>query len=133
MAAFALRVFSLCLALASAEMLHGIARVRFVIPLLGKRRAQQVSIVTGTLLAFAVCYFMVPALGVSRPGPLLGLGLFLSAFMASFDAGVGRIVMRRKWSVIAEDFDPRKGNYLLFGLICLVVIPYAVMAIAPPA
>jgi hypothetical protein len=53
--------------------------------------------------------------------------------MASFDAGVGRIVMRRKWSVIAEDFDPRKGNYLLFGLICLVVIPYAVMAIAPPA
>ncbi len=129
----AIRIFGLCLALASAEMLHGIARVRFVVPRLGRQRAQQVSIISGTLLAFAVCYLVVPTLSLSGSGALLGLGLFLSAFMASFDALVGRIVMRRKWPAIAEDFDPRKGNYLLFGLIFLVVIPYAVMAITGPA
>ncbi len=126
----AARVLGLCLALACAEMIHGIARVRFLLPRVGKRRAQRVSIVTGSLLAFVVCGLIVPTLGLSGPGPLLALGFFLSAFMASFDVAVGRILMKRRWAAVAEDFDPRKGNYLVFGLAFLVLIPYAVMAIA---
>ena len=49
--------------------------------------------------------------------------------MASFDIAVGRLLMKRKWAVIAEDFDPRKGNYLIFGLATLVAIPYTVLRI----
>jgi len=59
----------------------------------------------------------------------MALGLFLAAFMASFDIAVGRLLMRRKWAVIAEDFDPRKGNYLSFGLAALVAMPYIVIQI----
>jgi hypothetical protein len=124
------RVLSLCLALASAEMLHGIARIRYLIPRVGKRRAQKISIVTGTLLAFGVCYLFIAAMGLSTHFSAIALGVFLAAFMASFDIGVGRFLMKRRWSLIAEDFDPRKGNYLIFGLASLVAIPYIVLRIA---
>ena len=123
------RVFSLCLALASAEMLHGIARIRFMIPRVGKRRAQKISIVTGTLLAFVVCYLFIPAMGLSTHFSAIALGVFLAAFMASFDIAVGRFLMKRRWALIAEDFDPRKGNYLIFGLASLVAIPSVILQI----
>lgn len=124
------RVFSLCLALASAEMLHGIARIRYLIPRVGKRRAQKISIVTGTLLAFAVCCLFIPAMRLSTHFSAIALGAFLAVFMASFDIAVGRFLMKRRWAIIAEDFDPRKGNYLIFGLVALVAMPYVVLQIA---
>ncbi|HOE41473.1 MAG TPA: hypothetical protein PLB25_07570 [Rhodoferax sp.] len=124
------RVFSLCLALASAEMLHGITRIRYLVPLVGKSNAQKISIVTGTLLAFGVCYVFIPAMGLTTRFSAIALGVFLAAFMASFDIAVGRLLMRRKWALIAEDFDPRKGNYLVFGLAALVAIPTFVLRIA---
>ncbi|MBK9441704.1 MAG: hypothetical protein IPN53_10450 [Comamonadaceae bacterium] len=91
--------------------------------------AQQISIVTGTLLAFAVCYFFIPSMGLSTLSSALALGAFLATFMASFDIAVGRLLMKRRWALIAEDFDPRKGNYLIFGLASLVVIPYIVLRV----
>jgi len=124
------RVFSLCLALASAEMLHGIARIRFLIPRVGKRNAQKISIVTGTLLAFAVCCLFIPAMGLSTQFEAMALGALLAVYMASFDIAVGRFLMKRRWAQIAEDFDPRKGNYLIFGLVSLLAIPYVVLQIA---
>ncbi len=123
------RVFSLCLALASAEMLHGIARMRYLIPRVGKANAQKISIVTGTLLAFAICYLFIPAMGLSTHLSAIALGVFLATFMASFDIAVGRYLMKRRWALIAEDFDPRKGNYLIFGLATLIAIPYVVLQI----
>lgn len=125
----ALRVVALCLALSGAEMLHGIARVRFLVPRVGKRRAQQVSIVTGCLLAYLVCWWIVPTLGVTGRGPQLGLGFVLALYMASFDAAVGRLVMKRPWAAVAEDFNPLKGNYLLVGCIVLAFIPTVVMTL----
>jgi hypothetical protein len=124
------RVFSLCLALASAEMLHGIARIRYLIPRVGKRKAQKISIVTGTLLAFAVCYLFIPAMGLSTQFEAMALGALLAVYMASFDIAVGRFLMKRRWAQIADDFDPRKGNYLIFGLVSLLAIPYVVLQIA---
>ena len=123
------RVLGLCLALAGAEMLHGIARVRFVVPRLGKGRAQKVSIVTGSLLAFLVCWFIVPTLGLDAKLHLLALGFVLSLFMASFDIVVARVVMKRRWTLIAEDFDPRRGNYLAIGLALMLFFPLLAMAL----
>jgi hypothetical protein len=128
----AARILGLCLALAGAEMLHGIARVRLLVPRIGLRRAQQASIVTGSLLAFVVCRLFVPTLGLTEPGPLLAVGLFLAAFMASFDVLIARTLARRSWPAILEDFNPARGNYLLFGLTLLVFFPFLVMALAAP-
>lgn len=126
----AARFVSLCLALAGVETLHGIARLKWLVPRLGRRRAQQVGIVTGSLLALAVCWLAVPGFGLAGGRQLLALGLALAVFMAGFDVLIARVVARRPWAAVRADFDPRSGNYLLLGLLFLVVAPLLVMALA---
>lgn len=124
-----LRVLSLCLALAGVEMLHGIARTLYLVPAVGRERAQRIGIVSGLLLAFAVCYVMVPLLGFTLADHPIGLGVALSLFMAIFDVGVARWVAKRPWAAVRRDFNPMSGNYLIFGLVALPFFPYAALVL----
>ena len=109
--------------LAGTEMLHGIARTVLLAPRIGKELAIKLSVVSGTLLALIVCYLLVPGIGLKGVVPHLYLGIGLSAFMALFDIGVGRLVMRLKWPRIWRDFNPASGNYLSIGLLVLSLLP----------
>jgi hypothetical protein len=120
----ALRILSLCVALAGVETLHGIARTVLVVPRIGKARALKLSIVTGSALAWGVCRLLVPDMGLHTAPDLLALGLLLAAFMAAFDIAMGRLVLRRPWHKIWPDFNPATGNCLLFGLGFLVLAPW---------
>ncbi|WP_374640917.1 hypothetical protein [Hydrogenophaga sp.] len=121
-----LRIAALCVVLAGAETLHGIARTTLVIPRIGKERAIKLSALTGTLLAFAICWMLVPGINLPSAGAHLLLGLLLAGFMAGFDIAVGRWLMRKSWSKIWPDFNPRTGNFLLYGLLALCFIPLVV-------
>ena len=121
-----LRIAALCVVLASAETLHGIARTTLVIPRIGKERAIKLSALTGTLLAMAICWFLVPGIDLQSAEAHMLLGIVLAGFMASFDIAIGRWLMRKPWGKIWPDFDPRTGNYLLYGLLALCFIPVAV-------
>lgn len=123
----ALQLLSLCVLLAAAETLHGIFRAAVLVPRIGKKPALKVAIVSGSLLAFALCWWRVPALGISGTPPLLGVGVVLAAFMAAFDILLGHWLLKRPWSRAFEDFNPATGNYLLFGVLLLVVFPLIVM------
>jgi hypothetical protein len=121
-----IRIGALCIVLACAETLHGIARVKLIIPRIGKEQAIKLSAVTGTLLAFAICMVLVPDIGLKTTRAHLILGLSLAAFMAGFDIAVGKWLMRKSWAKIWPDFNPGTGNYLLYGLLALSLIPLAV-------
>ena len=124
-----MRIIALCVVLAGAETLHGIVRIKFIIPYLGKERAIKLSALTGTLLAFALCGALVPNIGFQSSLAHLALGLGLATFMAAFDIAIGRWLMRKSWAKIWPDFDPRTGNYLLFGLFGLSVSPLLVWCV----
>ncbi len=117
------RIGSLCLALAGVEMLHGIARTVWLAPRVGKDKALKLSIFSGSLLALGVCYAFVPGIGLTGLPEHLLLGVGLAVFMAAFDIGVGRFIMRFKWPRIWRDFNPSSGNYLSFGLVLLALMP----------
>ncbi|MBX3652461.1 MAG: hypothetical protein KF771_13930 [Burkholderiales bacterium] len=119
-----LQLASLCVLLAAAETLHGIFRAAVLVPRIGKKPALKVAIVSGSLLAFALCWWRVPAMGVTATGPLLGIGVVLALFMAAFDVLLGRWLLKRPWSRAFEDFNPAGGNYLLFGILLLVFFPW---------
>jgi hypothetical protein len=121
-----LRVISLCVVLAGAETLHGIARTVWIVPRIGKERALKLSALTGSLLALAICWLLVPPLQLQGALAHLVLGLWLAAFMAAFDLAIGRFVMRKAWHKLWPDFNPATGNYLLYGLIFLCVAPLLV-------
>ena len=118
-----LRAAALAVLLACAETLHGIVRTVWVVPRIGKDRALRWSALSGSLLALAIGWWRVPDLGLQGLGPHLLLGFALAVFMAAFDIAMGRLVMRRRWAKIWPDFDPRTGNYLIFGLAFLVTMP----------
>ncbi len=99
-------------------------------PRIGKREALRLSIVAGSALAFGVCYLFVPGIEVVEPTGLVVIGIVLSLFMASFDIALGKLLLKLPWSRVLSDFDPRTGNYLLLGLLLLIVFPYAVMRIS---
>lgn len=119
----ALRILSLCVMLACAETLHGIARTVLVVPRIGKERAIKLSALTGSLLAFAICLWWVPGIGLHGLAAHLALGAGLAAFMAGFDIAIGMLLMRKPWRKVRADFDPATGNYLVYGLAFLVVAP----------
>ena len=104
-------------------MLHGVARTVLLAPRIGKELAIKVSIVSGTLLAYVVCFLLVPRVGLDGLIAHLILGFVVAAFMAVFDIAVGRFVMRFKWPRIWRDFNPANGNYLSIGLVLLAAAP----------
>ncbi len=118
-----IRALCVGVALAGAETLHGIVRMKFLAPRVGKARAVKIAIVSGSLIAFGVCYALVPMVGLSGTKEHLVLGAALAAFMASFDLALGIFLLRRPWSKALEDFNPAKGNYLVFGLVLLACFP----------
>jgi hypothetical protein len=122
----AIRIAALCVVLAGAETLHGIARTVLVVPRIGKERAIRWSALTGSLLAFLLCLWLVPPIGLRGAPAHLALGLGLAVFMAAFDLAIGRLLMRKAWHKLWPDFDPRTGNYLSLGLMFLVMVPWLV-------
>lgn len=126
------RIVALCVVLAGAEMLHGIIRTVVVTPRIGKARALPLSALTGTLLAFAICWILVPPIGLQGAGAHLVLGLVLAAFMAGFDVAVGLWLMKKSWARILPDFDPRTGNLLSLGLVALSAVPLLVWWLRQP-
>lgn len=121
-----LRTLALCVLLASAETLHGIARTVWLVPRVGKVRALQFSVFSGTALAAAIGAVWIPDMGLTHPTELLMLGGVLAWFMASFDIVLGRFLLRRPWRKVLDDFNPRTGNWLIFGVLALVFMPWAV-------
>ncbi|MBK8069128.1 MAG: hypothetical protein IPK27_16325 [Rhodanobacteraceae bacterium] len=119
-----IRILALCVALAGFETLHGIARAALLVPRIGKQRALKVAIVTGSLLAFGVCWWLVPPIGYRSAPQLLALGLTIALFMASFDITLARLLLHRPWKRVLEEFDPRRGNCLSLGLVLMVTFPY---------
>ncbi len=126
------RVVSLCVVLAGAETLHGIARTMLIVPRIGRSRAIKLSAFTGSLLALAICWFLVPPIGLTGASDHLLLGAALATFMAAYDLAIGRLVMRKPWRKLWPDFDPRKGNYLMFGLAFLVLTPLLISWLPHP-
>jgi drug/metabolite transporter (DMT)-like permease len=118
-----LRALALCVVLAGTETLHGIARAVLLVPRVGKERATRLSILSGSLLAFAVCYLLVPGIGLRSTAQHLALGICLALFMAAFDLAMGMLLLRRPWRKALQDFNPATGNLLLFGLVLLVLFP----------
>lgn len=118
-----IRIIALCVVLAGTETLHGIARTVLLVPRVGKDLAIKLSIVSGSLLAFVVCYLLVPGVGLTTFSEHLVLGLCLAAFMAGFDLAMGMLLLRRSWRKALQDFNPHTGNLLVFGLILLIFIP----------
>ncbi len=129
--ALLLRAALVWLLIAIAEVLQGMARIKFLNRRVGDHRARQVGVGTGCALIFAIAWFSHPWIGTTSSSHQLAVGLLWLALMLTFDVGFGRLVFRVSWTRIAADFDPRRGGLLGFGMLFLAVTPLLVAHLRP--
>jgi hypothetical protein len=106
-----------------AEMLHGIARARFLVPRVGDWRSRQIGVFTGTLLIFFISLLMVPWIHASSAAQLLSVGLLWAVITLAFEFLFGRYVARLSWERILSDFNILKGGLMPLGLIAMGFCP----------
>jgi hypothetical protein len=126
------KAVAIWLAIAAAETLHGIARVRFLNRRLGDRRARQVAVFTGSMIILGIGWFAVPWIAPTSRIDCLAIGALWLGLMLAFDIAIGRLAFRVPWSRIAADFNPAKGGLLGFGMLVLFATPWIVAWVRSP-
>ena len=99
-----IRIVALCVVLAGAETLHGIVRMVWVVPRIGKDLAIRLSALTGSLLALGICWLLVPPIGLTGAAQHLAVGC---RHPARPDSGSGRSDERRAGALWRARVRPR--------------------------
>ena len=79
-------------AIASAEVGHGILRVRFLNRRFADRRARQIGVFTGSALILAIAWPAAPWLGASNTGQALAVGILWLVLMLALEVAFARLV-----------------------------------------
>jgi hypothetical protein len=118
----ALLVWCLLFAL---EAVHGALRVRFLVPLTTDLLARQIGVAVGSALILAVAWFTVRWIAAPTRAAWWRVGALWLALMLAAEVTLGRWAFGYPWARIAEDFDPRQGGLLGFGMLVLFIAPWA--------
>lgn len=109
--------------IALTETLHGILRIRFLVPIAGEDRSRQLGVFTGSALILCIAWLSLPWIGVRSRVQLLRTGALWLGLMLGFEAGLGRFVFHTPWPEILRDYDVRRGGLLGFGMLVLALSP----------
>lgn len=118
-----LRATLVWLLIAVAETVHGIVRVRLLNRHLGDKRARQISVLSGSLIIFAIALGTIRWIGVDSSRDCLSIGGFWLALMLAFDFGLGHFYFGFSWKRLFADLDPKQGGVLGFGMLFLFFAP----------
>ncbi|HEY5553178.1 MAG TPA: hypothetical protein VIK52_14895 [Opitutaceae bacterium] len=121
-----LKATAICIVIAAAETLHGIARVRFLNRRLGDKRARQVAVFSASAIILFIGWFTVPWIAPASRADCLSIGALWLALMLAFEFTLGRMVFRMPWRRIFADFDPTKGGLLAIGMLVLFATPWII-------
>jgi hypothetical protein len=111
------------LLLITVEVIHGILRTTFLVPVVGDFRARQIGVFIGSALILVVAYLFIGWLKAPSTKSLLFVGLLWLVLTVAFELGFGHFVFGRSWESLGEDYDVPKGGLLPFGLVVLALSP----------
>jgi hypothetical protein len=116
------RAVAIWLMLVAVESIHGLMRRLLLEPHFGDLPARQTSVLIGTVLIVLVFWFTLKWLGPQPRWRWWEMGLLWLTLTIAFEIGLGRAA-GMSWDRIASDFDPRRGGFLAFGMLVIVVAP----------
>lgn len=119
------RAVLIWLLLMAVESVHGTLRNLLLAPAIGDMSARRVSVFTGALLIFLVALATVRRLRATRTTELLRVGLLWVLLTVAFELALGRLVLHLDWDRIAADYDLRRGGLMAFGLLFMLLTPWA--------
>jgi hypothetical protein len=120
-----IRALVVWLLIVAAEVVHGIARARWLEPRVGDLRARQIGVFTGSAMILAIALVFSRWIGARGSRQLLAVGLLWLSLMLGFEILVGHFAFGVSWERIASDYDPRRGGLLPIGMAILTLAPRA--------
>lgn len=118
-----IRVIAVWFIIIFAEMIHGVLRGLFLVPVFGDFPSRQIGVFTGSLIILAIAYMTVRWIGARGVRELLISGLIWMVLTLLFEIGFGRFVMHSGWDRILSDFNITKGGLLPLGMIFMAFSP----------
>lgn len=118
-----LRAFSVWILMILVEIVHGIVRGIFLVPLVGDLGARQIGVFTGSILIFGIAYTTSRWLGAKTVTSQIGIGLFWVLLTLVFEVTVGVFVIGADKARIIEDYDLANGGLMPIGLLFMFLAP----------
>jgi hypothetical protein len=106
-----------------AEIIHGVIRGAFLVPVVGDLRSRQIGVFTGSIIILMVALACIRWIGANGKRQLLGVGILWLFLMLGFEVAFGRFVLVFSWNRIASDYNLLSGGFLPIGLLILAAAP----------
>lgn len=117
------RAIAVWVLLIAAEVLHGIARALWLVPVAGDVHARQIGVFTGSTIVLAVAAMLIRWIRPRRVRDALSVGVLWLLLTLGFEVAFGRLAAGASWDRIASDYDLTRGGLLSLGLIVLTLAP----------
>lgn len=116
------RAFVVWLTVMTAEVVHGVLRTLFLVPLVGDFRARQLGVLTGSVLILAIAFLCAGWIR-ARPGERLAVGAIWVCLTLAFEVVLGRLLLGYPWERLWSDYDVLRGGLMPFGLLVMGLAP----------
>lgn len=118
-----IRALSVWFILIAVEIVHGILRAIFLVPLVGDFRSNQIGVFSGSAIILVIAYLTIRWIGATRRSELLFVGAIWLLATLAFEVGFGRFVIGLSWERITADYNPLEGGLMPLGLTILFFSP----------
>lgn len=118
-----LRSLIIWLGIILAEIVHGIVRAVAVVPQVGKFRADQLGVFSGSLIILVIAYFTIEWIGARRTGELLAVGVVWTVLAFVFEMLFGYFVVGLAWEELFASYNLFRGGLMPLGLLFMLVSP----------
>ncbi len=118
-----LSAFAIWLVIFAIEVVRGVPRTLYLVPLLGDLPARQVGVAVGSLLILASAWLTVRWIGAQSVRQWRTAGALWVTLMIVAEVVLGRFAFGFPWSRTARDFDPKRGGLLGPGMLVLYFAP----------
>jgi hypothetical protein len=109
--------------IAIGEILNGNIRVRYLQNRYGKSHAKIISLISGIVIFSIIIWFSLSWVGPANISQCMFIGFIWMVLMVLLDLYFGRYVFLYSWRKIANDFNPKKGNFLGVGMLLILFLP----------
>lgn len=118
-----LRALAVWLVIFVIEVVHGVVRTLYLVPIVGDLPARQIGVATGSLLFLFVAWLTVRWIGALTVRQWRRVGALWVVLMGAAEMLLGRYAFGYPWTRIGEDFDLTRGGLLGLGLLMLFLAP----------
>lgn len=117
------RALLVWLGIVVVESVHGALRQAFLAPAIGDLPARQMGVIVGSGLILAIAWLCIRWIDARRPRQQFAIGAVWVVLIVAFEIGLG-LALGYSPARIVSDYDPTRGGWMGFGLLCLLCAPW---------